>query len=149
MRPTIDGVSMQQGFMSQGGMISIYLDFPMSPDMVSEVKGTILQLTAPEFGASTLSDLTRTPSGGSVFHGAAFDCHRDDSLSATQWGISEKPTFKRDNFGANIGGPAQAARLWNDSWERAISSSISRAIGRKGGSNFSNNFYSFYAIVRR
>jgi len=35
---TVDGVSMQQGFMSQGGMVSIFQDFPMSPDMVSEVK---------------------------------------------------------------------------------------------------------------
>src|SRR5204862_3438611 len=35
---TVDGVSMQQGFMSQGGMISIFQDFPMSPDMVSEVQ---------------------------------------------------------------------------------------------------------------
>ena len=35
---TVDGVSMQQGFMSQGGMVSILQDFPMSPDMVSEIK---------------------------------------------------------------------------------------------------------------
>ena len=34
----VDGASMQQGFMSQSGMVSIFQDFPFSPDMVSEIK---------------------------------------------------------------------------------------------------------------
>ena len=34
----LDGASMQQGFMSQSGMVSIFQDFPFSPDMVSEIK---------------------------------------------------------------------------------------------------------------
>ena len=34
----VDGVSMQEGFMSQNGMVSLYQDWPMTPDMVSEVK---------------------------------------------------------------------------------------------------------------
>ncbi|HUU12758.1 MAG TPA: carboxypeptidase-like regulatory domain-containing protein, partial [Terriglobia bacterium] len=34
----MDGASMQQGMMNQTGMISIYSDFPMTPDMVSELK---------------------------------------------------------------------------------------------------------------
>ena len=49
---TVDGVSMQQGFMSQGGMVSIFQDFPMSPDMVSEVK-VLTSNYAPEYGSST------------------------------------------------------------------------------------------------
>ena len=43
---SVDGVSMQQGFMSQGGMVSIFQDFPMSPDMVSEVEASDLELRA-------------------------------------------------------------------------------------------------------
>ena len=50
---TVDGVSMQQGFMSQGGMVSIFQDFPMSPDMVSEVK-VLTSNYAPEYGSSTV-----------------------------------------------------------------------------------------------
>ena len=46
---TVDGVSMQQGFMSQGGMVSIFADFPMSPDMVSEVK-VLTSNYAPDTG---------------------------------------------------------------------------------------------------
>ena len=111
---SVDGVSMQQGFMSQGGMISIFLDFPMSPDMVSEVK-ILTSNYAPEYGSSTGGQIMAvTKSGGSSFHGAAFEFHRDDSLRAKQWGTGEKPEFNRNNYGANIGGPVKLPGLWSD-----------------------------------
>ena len=111
---SVDGVSMQQGFMSQGGMISIFLDFPMSPDMVSEVK-ILTSNYAPEYGSSTGGQIMAvTKSGGSSFHGAAFEFHRDDSLRAKQWGSGEKPEFNRNNYGANIGGPVKLPVLWSD-----------------------------------
>jgi hypothetical protein len=34
----LDGATMQEGFMSQSGMVSIQQDFQMSPDMIQEVK---------------------------------------------------------------------------------------------------------------
>ena len=112
---TVDGVSMQQGFMSQGGMVSIFQDFPMSPDMVSEVK-VLTSNYAPEYGASTTGGQIQavTKSGGSSFHGAAFEYHRNDSLNATQWGAAEKPRAQKNNYGANIGGPAKLPVLWTD-----------------------------------
>jgi len=112
---SLDGVSMQQGFMSQGGMVSIFQDFPMSPDMVSEVK-VLTSNYAPEYGSSTSGQIMAvTKSGGSSFHGAGFEFHRDDSLKATQWGAKKKPEFNRNNYGANIGGPAKVPGLWSDS----------------------------------
>ena len=111
---TVDGVSMQQGFMSQGGMVSIFQDFPMSPDMVSEVK-VLTSNYAPEYGSSTSGQIMAvTRSGGSSFHGAGFLYHRDDSLLATPWGADEKPEFNRNNFGANIGGPVKVPYLWGE-----------------------------------
>ena len=111
---TVDGVSMQQGFMSQGGMVSIFQDFPMSPDMVSEVK-VLTSNYAPEYGSSTSGQIMAvTRSGGSSFHGAGFIYHRDDSLKGTQWGADSKPEFNRNNYGANIGGPGKLPGLWND-----------------------------------
>ena len=75
---SLDGVSMQQGFMSQGGMVSIFQDFPMSPDMVSEVK-VLTSNYAPEYGSSTSGQIMAvTKSGGSSFHGAGFEFHRGD-----------------------------------------------------------------------
>jgi hypothetical protein len=111
---TVDGVSMQQGFMSQGGMVSIFQDFPMSPDMVSEVK-VLTSNYAPEYGSSTSGQIMAvTRSGGSSFHGAGFIYHRDDSLRATQWGTDSKPEFNRNNYGVNIGGPAKLPGVWGD-----------------------------------
>ena len=70
---SVDGVSMQQGFMSQGGMVSILQDFPMSPDMVSQIK-VLTSGYAPEYGSSTGGQIMAvTKSGGSRFHGAAFE----------------------------------------------------------------------------
>jgi hypothetical protein len=112
---SLDGVSMQQGFMSQGGMVSIFQDFPMSPDMVSEVK-VLTSNYAPEYGSSTGGQIMAvTKSGGSEFHGAAFEYHRNEALKAHQWGTSgEKPEFNRNNYGAAIGGPAKLPLLWSD-----------------------------------
>ena len=43
----VDGASMQQGFMSQSGMISIFQDFPFSPRHGQRDQGRELQLRAP------------------------------------------------------------------------------------------------------
>src|SRR4029079_15615569 len=108
---SLDGVSMQQGFMSQGGMVSIFQDFPMSPDMVSEVK-VLTSNYAPEYGSSTSGQIMAvTKSGGSSFHGAGFEFHRDDSLNARQWGAEKVSPFTKNSYGANIGGRAHGARL--------------------------------------
>ncbi len=113
---SVDGVSMQQGFMSQGGMVSILQDFPMSPDMVSQIK-VLTSGYAPEYGSSTGGQIMAvTKSGGSKFHGSAFEFHQDNSLTATQWG-GEKATFNKNNFGANIGGPIAVPGLTTDKWK--------------------------------
>ena len=128
---SLDGVSMQQGFMSQGGMVSIFQDFPMSPDMVSEVK-VLTSNYAPEYGSSTSGQIMAvTKSGGSSFHGAGFEFHRNDSLKAKQWGAAEKPEFKRNNYGANLGGPGQAAGPLVRQRSRATSISTTKATGRR------------------
>ena len=114
---TVDGVSMQQGFMSQGGMVSIFQDFPMSPDMVSEVK-ILTSNYAPEYGSSTSGQIMAvTKSGGSSFHGSGFEFFRNDSLLAKQWGVAEKAPFKKQNYGLNIGGPVKVPGLWTDRWK--------------------------------
>ena len=55
-----------------------------------------------------------TKSGGSSFHGAAFEFHRDDSLNARQWGSKKVSEFNKNNYGANIGGPVKVPFLWSD-----------------------------------
>ena len=48
----LDGVTMQEGFMSQSGMVSIQQDFQMSPDMVQEVKVLTSSYDA-QYGSTT------------------------------------------------------------------------------------------------
>jgi hypothetical protein len=94
-------------------MVSIFTDFPMSADMVSEVK-VLTSNYAPEYGGTTGGQIqTVTKSGGSDFHGSVFDYHFNDTLNARPWGQADKPTLRKNNYGANIGGPVKLPFLWS------------------------------------
>src|SRR5438477_3351914 len=111
----LDGASMQQGHMSQGGMIWLFQDFPFSPDMVSEVK-VLTSSYEPQYGGSTSGQIMATTrSGTDAFHGALFEYHRNDALNATQYAASKKALNKQNNFGAALGGPAKIPGLWSNS----------------------------------
>ncbi|HXK10199.1 MAG TPA: TonB-dependent receptor [Vicinamibacteria bacterium] len=111
----LDGASMQEGFMSQSGMVSIFQDFPFSPDMVSEVK-VVTSTYEPQYGATTSGQVTAiTKSGTDKFHGAVFEYLQNDGLNAKQWGATDKSPLKKNNFGANIGGPIKIPGLWSNS----------------------------------
>src|SRR6266446_6916956 len=111
----VDGASMQQGFMSQSGMISIFQDFPFSPDMVSEIK-VVTSSYEPQYGSSTSGQVVATTKSGSdTFRASMFDYHQNDALNAKQWGQKDKSPLKKNNFGANIGGPAKIPGLWSSS----------------------------------
>ena len=85
----LDGASMQQGFMSQSGMVSIFQDFPYSPDMVSEIKVVSSSYDA-QYGSTTGGQIVAvTKSGQEKFHGAAFEYAQRDSWNANQWGATE------------------------------------------------------------
>jgi hypothetical protein len=113
----MDGASMQEGFMSQSGMVSFY-DFRMTPDMISEFR-VLTSTYEPEYGASTGGQLiATTKSGTSSFHGGAFEYLRNKELNATQWQIDRPPGDARgkDNeheFGGFIGGPVKIPKIYN------------------------------------
>jgi carboxypeptidase family protein/TonB-dependent receptor-like protein len=116
----LDGASMQEGFMSQSGMVSIHQDFQMSPDMVQEVK-VLTSSYDPQYGSSTSGQITMVSKGGtSQFHGAAFEYARNKSLNANTWTNNfldkPRPPDNEHNFGANFGGPAKLA--WINSGKR-------------------------------
>ena len=111
----LDGASMQQGFMSQSGMVSIFQDFPYSPDMVSEIKVVSSSYDA-QYGSTTGGQIVAvTKSGQEKFHGAAFEYFQHDSLNANQWGATEKSPLEKHNFGGNLGGPMKIPGLWSNS----------------------------------
>ena len=108
---SVDGVSMQQGFMSQGGMVSIFQDFPMSPDMVSEVK-VLTSNYAPEYGSSTGGQIMAvTKSGGSSFHGAALRVPPRRLAARRRSGAqTTKPEFNKQQLRRQHRRPGQGAR---------------------------------------
>jgi len=109
----VDGVSMQQGTMSQSGMISIYQDFPFSPDMVSEIKVLTANYEPQYGGTSGATIIADTKSGTSEFHGSAFWYHRNSALNASAFD-QDRPFQLQHNMGFNVGGPAKIPGAWGD-----------------------------------
>ena len=109
----LDGATMQEGFMSQSGMVSIHQDFQMSPDMVQEVK-VLTSDYAPEYGSSTSGQITMvSKSGTNQYHGAVFEYGRNAALNSKQWGASKRSADNEHNFGANVGGPVKIPFLYH------------------------------------
>jgi hypothetical protein len=102
----MDGVSMQQGTMSQSGMISFF-DFRMTPDMVSEFK-VLTSNYEPQYGASTSAQMiVETKSGADQFHGGMFEYLRNEKLNARAWAAEKRPIDKQHNWGGFLGGPVK------------------------------------------
>jgi hypothetical protein len=130
----LDGASMQEGYLSQGGMVAIFQDFPYSPDMVSEVK-VVTSTYEPQYGATTSGQVTAiTKSGGDKFHGAVFEYFQHDSLNARQWGAEDKSLLRKHNFGANVGGPMKIPGLWSNSVKTYFYVDV-EGYRQKGGAN--------------
>jgi Carboxypeptidase regulatory-like domain/TonB dependent receptor len=116
----LDGATMQEGFMSQSGMVSIQGDFQMSPDMVQEVK-VLTSDYAPEYGSSTSGQITMvSKSGGNNYHGAVFEYARNKAFNAAPWnascstpGCDRRPLDNEHDLGANFGGPIKIPFLYH------------------------------------
>jgi hypothetical protein len=142
----LDGVSMQQGHMSQSGMVSILQDFPFSPDMVSEVK-IVTTSYEPHYGSSTSGQIVATTkSGTDRFHGAAFEYHQNDALNARQWGAESKGELSKHNYGGNVGGPLKVPGLWSSSVKTYFYVNY-EGYRQKGGA--SRNTYSIPSLKER
>jgi hypothetical protein len=108
----LDGVSLQEGLMSQSGMVSAQTDFPTSPDMVGEV--TVLTSNyEPQYGSSTSGQIIlETKSGTNTYHGSLYEYHRNTVLNARQFGVDNRPADLENEFGASFGGPVWIPKLW-------------------------------------
>jgi hypothetical protein len=107
----VDGVTTEEGFMNQSGMVALQSDFGMSPDITSEVKVLSANYDA-QYGNTTSAQLIiQTKSGGEKFHGGGYEYIRNDFLNASQYGAAKLSNGKyvspdkQNDFGAYIGGP--------------------------------------------
>ncbi len=107
----MDGVSMQEGTMSQSGMVSFF-DFPTTPDMVSEVR-VLTSSYEPEYGTTTGGEIiVTTRSGTDQFHGGGFEYFRNKDLNALQFTNQRpagdaRPKDNENEYGGFIGGPVK------------------------------------------
>jgi hypothetical protein len=107
----VDGVSMQEGLMSQSGMIA-FSDYPISPESVSEVS-ILTSNYEPQYGSTTSAVITATTkSGTNEFHGGLHWFHRNTVLNARQFGVAERPKDLEHDFGVYVGGPVKLPFLW-------------------------------------
>jgi carboxypeptidase family protein len=110
----LDGITMQQGLLNQSGMVSIYTDFPVSPESVGEVS-ILTSNYEPQYGSTTSSVITATTkSGTSEFHGGGYWFHRNTVLNARPFGTNSRPRDLEHDFGAYIGGPVKIPKLNSD-----------------------------------
>jgi hypothetical protein len=107
----MDGVSMQEGTMSQSGMVAFF-DFPTTPDMVSEVR-VLTSSYEPEYGTTTGGEIiVTTRSGTDQFHGGGFEYLRNKDLNALSFTNDRpagdaRPKDNENEFGGFIGGPVK------------------------------------------
>ena len=109
----LDGSSMQEGLMSQSGVVALHSDYPISPEAISEV--SVLGSTyEPQYGTTTSGVITMvTKSGTNEFHGDLREYLHNTALNATQYGSPYKPKDIENQFGGSVGGPIKIPGIWS------------------------------------
>jgi len=110
----LDGASMQEGLMSQSGVVALHSDYPISPEAISEVS-VLTSSYEPQYGTTTSGVITMvTKSGTNDFHGDLREYHHNTSLNATQFGSPTKPKDIENQFGGSVGGPIKLPGIWSN-----------------------------------
>ena len=133
---TVDGADI----LDRGGNLTI-INYP-SIDAIAEVR-IVRSAYSAEFGRSAggqVSVITR--SGGSEFHGSAYEFFRNDALNANNFFLNasdvKRPPIRYNNFGYTIGGPVTIPGVynkernktyffWSQEFRRVINSATARS----------------------
>ena len=96
----MDGVSMQEGTMSQSGIVSFF-DFAQTPDMTQEVR-LMTSSYEPEYGTTTGGVMiVTTKSGTDQIHASAFEYLRNRDFNALQFTDNRGPGDQRPKDNEN------------------------------------------------
>ena len=100
----LDGISLYNSSGTQG-LTGAVLDFPQSPDLISEFQVLTSNYDA-QYGSAGGVTIENVKSGTNNFHGTAYEFNRNSSFNATQWGAGgAKAQDVENDFGGNFGGP--------------------------------------------
>ncbi len=86
------------------GLTPAVLDFPQSPDVISEFQ-VLTSNYEPQYEGAAGVTVEHVRSGTDRFHGTAYEYNRNAALNGTQWGSSSKAQDVENDFGGNLGGP--------------------------------------------
>ncbi|MDQ2841091.1 MAG: carboxypeptidase regulatory-like domain-containing protein [Acidobacteriota bacterium] len=108
---TLDGITMEEGLLSQSGMTAIQADFPISPEAVGEIS-VLTSNYDVQYGASGAAVIVAsTKEGTNEFHGGGYEFHRNNFFNARPWGSLKTPRDLENDYGGYIGGPAKLPGL--------------------------------------
>jgi hypothetical protein len=96
----IDGVTS-----SRGGVAAQQVDLTPPVDSMQEFKVEVNAMGAENGRSSAGAVNGVTRSGSNQITGTFYEFLRNDAFDASGWGNDSKPPLRRNNFGANIGGP--------------------------------------------
>src|SRR5256886_8546069 len=101
----LDGISLYNSSGTQG-LTGAVLDFPQSPDLISEFQVLTSNYDA-QYGSAGGVTVENVKSGTNAFHGTAYEFNRNASFNAHQWDPEHAPKAQdvENDFGGNFGGP--------------------------------------------
>src|SRR2546421_8593429 len=101
----LDGIALYNSSGTQG-LTGAVLDFPQSPDLISEFQVLTSNYNA-QYGSAGGVTVENVKSGTNTFHGTAYEFNRNASFNAHQWDPEHAPKAQdvENDFGGNFGGP--------------------------------------------
>jgi hypothetical protein len=106
----LDGVD-NSGINHQYQKVDLHLQ--VSTEAIAEFRANGVAYSADQGGSVGGQIEVVSKTGGAEFHGAAWEFIRNNIFDATPWGAAGfLPALRRNNFGANIGGPIVKKRLF-------------------------------------
>lgn len=108
----LDGITMEEGLLSQSGMVAIQNDFPISPDAVGEIS-VLTSNYDVQYGASAAAVIiASTKEGTNQLHGGGYFFDRNDFFNARPFGSLVTPRDSEKDYGGYAGAPAKLPGLW-------------------------------------
>ena len=109
---TLDGITMEEGLLSQSGMTAIQADFPISPEAVGEIS-VLTSNYDVQYGASGAAVIVAsTKEGTNELHGGGYEFQRNNFFNARPYGSPKTPRDLENDYGGYVGGPAKLPGLW-------------------------------------
>src|SRR3984885_13903888 len=106
----LDGVD-NSGINHQYQKVDLHLQ--VSTEAIAEFRGNGVAYSADQGGSVGGQVEVVSKTGGDQFHGAAWEFLRNDVFDAAPWGSDGLlPPLRRNNFGANLGGPILKNKLF-------------------------------------